>query len=77
MKRDQGLIKWILLIVIAVIILGYYGFSIRAALESPVTRDNLNVLQDIAIKIWQYVLRAPVVFVWEHILLPLIHKITG
>jgi hypothetical protein len=77
MKKDQGLVRWIILIVIAVIILGYFGFNVRGAVNSPTTQDNLNFLKDTAVKIWDYVLRAPALWIWEVIILPLIHKFVG
>lgn len=73
-KKDRGLIKFIIIIVIALVILGYYGFSVRQAIEAPASQDNLNFFKDICIKIWLYILRAPALFIWENVILPLIHR---
>jgi hypothetical protein len=75
-KTDQGLIKWFVLIIIALIIMGYYGFSLRQAIESPTTQDNLRYFKDICLWLWDNILKLPSTFVWEHILMPLIHSLS-
>ena len=75
MKKDQGFIKWIILIIIALIILGYYGFDVRRAIDAPTTQSNLNWFKETCLWIWDNVLRWPATFVWENILWPLIHKL--
>lgn len=54
MKTQQGFIKWILLLVVAVVILSYYGFDIQKAIESPTTQSNFNYLQKIAWNVWNF-----------------------
>jgi hypothetical protein len=76
MKKDQGFIKWIILIVIALIILGYFGFNLRDAVEAPATRDNLSFFKDILLSVWNNILKVPALFVWEHVISPLIHMLT-
>ncbi len=51
-KTDQGFIKWIIIIIIALIILGYYGFDLRKAIEAPATQSNLTYVQQIVSNIW-------------------------
>lgn len=77
MKKDQGFIKWIVIIVIALIVLGFYGFNIREAVEAPATQENLNFFKEICIKIWNTLLKAPALFLWEHVIMPLIHTLSG
>ncbi len=45
-QRQQGLIGIILLIIIALIILGYFGFSARTIVESPQVQENLGYFWD-------------------------------
>jgi hypothetical protein len=77
MKKDQGFIKWIILIVIALIILGYYGFDVRRAIEAETTQNNLNWFKETCLWIWDHILRIPAMFLWEHVILPLIHSLTS
>ncbi len=76
MKKDRGFIKWIIIIVIALIILGYYGFDVRHAVESPTTQDNLNYFKDLLIKLWENILKMPALFIWDHVIMPLIHSLS-
>lgn len=66
MKNKQGgFIKWIIIIVVALIILGYYGFDIRKAIEAPTTQNNLTYVQQIVANIWNHYLKAPVTYIWN------------
>jgi len=64
MKTNQGFIKWIIIIVIALIILSYYGFDVREAIESPTTQKNFNYVQQIVWNVWNNYLKDAVIFVW-------------
>jgi hypothetical protein len=77
MNKEKGFIKWILLIVIALIILGYYGFDVRKAIDAPTTQSNLNWFKETCLWIWDHILRWPAEFVWNSVILPLIHKLSG
>lgn len=77
MKKDQGFIKWIVIIVIALIILGYYGISVRDALNAPTTQENLGFFKESMVWVWNHILRVPVMFIWNNLLLPLIHTLSG
>jgi hypothetical protein len=72
MKNQQGFIRWIILIIIAVIVLGYYGFDIKKAIEAPTTQNNLTYVQQVASNIWHGYLERPVTYLWNEIFLKLI-----
>ncbi len=65
MKKDQGFIKWIVLIVIAVVILSILGIDIKQAIESPTAQHNFSYLTQACL------------WVWDHVILPLIHILSG
>ncbi len=69
MKTNQGLIKTILIIIIAIIILGYFGFDIRSAIESPTTKDNFNYVQKIVWQVWNNYLKDIVMYIWNEVIL--------
>lgn len=77
MKTNQGLVKWVVLVVIAVIILSILGIDIRRAVESPTTRENFSYLTQIILWIWDAFLRDFVFFIWERAILPLIHTLSS
>lgn len=64
-KYNGGLIKAIIIIIIALIILGYvFHISIIDVLNSPTVQSNLQWLWNIILTIWSYI-SAPIMFVWN------------
>ena len=64
----RGFIKLIILIVIGLIILGYFGLNIKDILASPVVKENLAYAWEVAKHVWDTWLKGPAIWVWEHIL---------
>ncbi len=54
MNKNQGLIKTILLIIIAVVILGYFQIDVRGVWNSPMVQNNLNFLSEPANYAWGF-----------------------
>lgn len=71
-QRSRGFIKTIILIVIALIVLGYFGYNLRDIISSPVVRDNLSYAWDLAIKLWNNFLAAPALWIWNNIIIDLV-----
>ncbi|MDE2188372.1 MAG: hypothetical protein KGJ35_01430 [Patescibacteria group bacterium] len=65
MKKNQGLIRLIILILIALVILGYYGISVRQAIQNPTSQDNISYIWNGAVYIWATYLKAPATFLWN------------
>jgi len=55
----------LILIVIALIILGYYGFSVRQAVQNPTTQDNISYIWNGAVAVWNDYLKAPATYLWN------------
>ncbi|MFA5763941.1 MAG: hypothetical protein WC915_03950 [archaeon] len=64
MKTNQGFIQTILIIVIVLVILGYFGFNIESILQSSTVKTNLAWLWDILVTIWSYV-SVPILYLWN------------
>ncbi len=70
MKNKQGgFLNWIILILIVLIILGYYGFDVRKALEKPETRQNISYVTEKVIFVWEKYLKKPTTYLGKDILL--------
>ncbi len=69
MKYNQkgGFIKLIIVIVIALIVLGYFGFNVSEILQSPSVSNNLNYAWGLAVTVWQKFLMVPAKYVWNKI----------
>jgi hypothetical protein len=75
MKKDQGFIKLIIIIVIAIIILGFLGIDIKQVVESPTTQHNFSYVTQVLLYIWDHFLKVPAMFIWDTVILPLIHRL--
>lgn len=79
-NKQQGLINWIILIVIALIILGYYGIDVKKIIEKPETQENISYVTKKVIYTWENYLKAPTKYIskdiiLDKIILPLIDKV--
>ncbi|MES3031237.1 MAG: hypothetical protein V4697_02385 [Patescibacteria group bacterium] len=72
MNKEQGFIKLIIMIVVALIVLGYFGFDIKKAIESPVARTNIEYAKDATVYVWNKYLKGPATYLWKEIFLNLI-----
>lgn len=61
------MIKWIIIFVIGLIVLGYLGFDIRKAVESPVAQTNLEYAKEAVSYVWTKYLAKPVKYVFNEI----------
>ena len=65
--QSGGFIKVILLIVIALVVLGFFGYDIREVFNSPAVRDNLAYAWDMLIRLWNTFLAEPALWLWDKI----------
>lgn len=56
---NRGFVKMILLIVIALIVLGFFGYNLRDIVNSPTVHENLVYVWDLLVKIWNAVIVTP------------------
>jgi len=63
--EQKGFIKLIIVIVIALLILSYFGFDLEQLAKNPTTQKNFNYVERIVLSIWQNVLKKPVMYVWN------------
>jgi hypothetical protein len=66
---QKGIVKIIIILVIALLILSYYGFDLRKTVESPTTQSNFSYVTVFVSGIWNTYLKAPVMYVWNEIFL--------
>ncbi|MFA5934506.1 MAG: hypothetical protein WC827_01310 [Candidatus Paceibacterota bacterium] len=73
-EEKKGFIKTIILIIVALIILGYFGFDVENIIKSERVQKNLNYVWDIVSKVWTLYLAAPVMFVWDKFFVGVVWK---
>ncbi len=69
---ERGFIRTIIIIVVALLILSYFGFNIRTIVNSPTGKDNFTYTQEIMISTWNNILKKPVTYLWNDIFVDLI-----
>lgn len=69
---DRGLIGWVIIIVVALLILSFYGFSLRALVNNPVTQDNFGYVATSTVSFWDKYLKQPADYLWKDIFVNLI-----
>ncbi len=72
MTNNRGFIKWIIIIVVALLILSYYGFSLRTLVDSPVTQDNIHYVATTTVTIWDKYFKKPATYIWDDVFVSLI-----
>ncbi len=73
MKRQTngGLVGLIIMIVIGIFALSYFGISIRGITESDTGKENIGFVKETSIKIWDGYLKKPAEYLWYDIWLDL------
>lgn len=66
--RQQGFIRLILLIVIGLIVLGYFGLNLKDILASPVVQENLSYAWELAKTLWTNWLQGPATWIFENVI---------
>ncbi len=61
---QKGFIKEILIIIIILIVLGYFGFNINNIISSGTVQTNLQWLWNILLTIWSWI-SAPIIYLWH------------
>jgi hypothetical protein len=63
------MIKYIILGLILIIILSFFGFDLRSIVEAPLTQNNLHYVTDGIANVWHKYLERPITYLWRNIFL--------
>ncbi|MBI2475717.1 MAG: hypothetical protein HYV67_00550 [Candidatus Taylorbacteria bacterium] len=64
-----GFIKLIILLVVVLVVLGYFGFNIENIFNSPTVSGNLHYAWSLAVSFWNKFLVIPATWVWNKIII--------
>ncbi len=64
-SQDRGFLKMIILVVIAILILSYFGFNIKDIAESETSKSNFSYVWGFLSYVWNTFLVTPASFVWN------------
>ena len=71
-KEHNGFIKLIVLFVILILIISYFGIDLRAIVESPETQGNLGYVWGLVVTVWHGYLERPILYFWNNIFVDLL-----
>ncbi|MBI5133788.1 MAG: hypothetical protein HZA81_00130 [Candidatus Taylorbacteria bacterium] len=66
------MIKYIVLALIVIIVLSFFGYDLRAIIEAPVTQNNLGYAWGGVTYVWDNYLKNPVNYFWNNIFIGLL-----
>jgi hypothetical protein len=69
---QKGFIKMIFLIVIVLIILGYFGYNLEDIIRNPTVQKNLHYVWNFVSYIWNTFLAGPARFIWDKVVVGLV-----
>ncbi len=70
LNQQGGFIKIVAIIVITLIVLGFFGFNIQKIINSPTVSGNLNYAWGLTVNLWNKVIVASATWVWDKIIVP-------
>lgn len=75
--HNRGLVKAIILIVVVLLVISYFGFNLREIVNSETFQNNWEFIKEAIVWLWDNIFKAPIEFIWNSILLPLFKKLIG
>ncbi|MEI7480447.1 MAG: hypothetical protein WCJ59_02355 [bacterium] len=69
---QSGIIKWIIIFVIALLILSYLGFDLKSTVESQTTQSNFGYVWGYTHAFWDKYLVGPASWIWNNIVIDIV-----
>ncbi|MFA6095251.1 MAG: hypothetical protein WC767_00170 [Candidatus Paceibacterota bacterium] len=66
------MIKYIVLAIILIIVLSFFGYDIQGIVESPLAQKNLGYAKDGVMFVWDNYLSQPITYFWNNIFIGLL-----
>ncbi|MDQ5922472.1 MAG: hypothetical protein QG644_180 [Patescibacteria group bacterium] len=58
----------IILSIILILVLSYFGFDLRSLIESPKVQENFDYVGGVANNVWNKFLKKPTLYIWNNII---------
>lgn len=71
-ERGLSILGIVILVVIGIFILSYFGVSIQSNVESPQTQSNLSYVWGGVTSVWNTYLAGPILYLWNNIFIGLL-----
>ena len=66
------MIKYIIIGLIAIIVLSFFGYDLKDIVESPLAQKNLEYSKDGVVHVWDKYLKGPLSYLWNNIFIGVI-----
>ena len=67
-----GLVRMVIVIVVILLVISYFGLNLRNLVNAPTTQDNLGYTTGLISTVWNNYLRRPATYLWNNIFINLI-----
>jgi hypothetical protein len=68
MQQNKGFVKLVILILVGILILSYFGIDLRGLVNSDATRENVSYVWSFIQGLWYDYVKTPVIFILNWIL---------
>jgi ABC-type Fe3+ transport system permease subunit len=72
MTHQTGFIKLIILIVVLLVILGYFGINVRSVIENKTAQSNVGYVWNWCKAMWGTYLASPAKYLWNDVFIKLL-----
>ena len=62
-----GFVKAVIFVLVALIVLGYFGYNIADIINKPVVQGNLEWAWNLTKNVWNGFIEKPAIFVWNQV----------
>ena len=73
-KRGMSLLKMVIIGFILILVLGYFGISIKTVIENPTNTENIGYVKGSALVVWNNYLKKPLTYIWNDLLIDIFWK---
>lgn len=63
-NTNRGFVKMVIIIILAIVILSYFGFNLRDIFTSELVQDNLSYVWGFVVKVWDLFIQ----YIWTPLL---------
>ncbi len=73
--QQQGFVRFIVLIIIAILVISYFNIDLKTEVEKPQTQKNITYVKDQSQSVWKQYLEKPVFYIWNNIFIDLLWSV--
>jgi hypothetical protein len=71
---ENGFVKMIIILVIALLVLSYLGFDLKSTVESQTTKSNFGYVWGYTKAFWDKYLQTPAEWLWQNIIIDIVWR---